>query len=171
MNISTRFNLGQKVWQVALARERVWKKCSVCSGTGNINLHAEEYRCPKCYGRQGQHRHKPLAWTVSGPFTVGLVRPTLRTTMPPENELGRWKQKGAYWLCEEYMLTQTGIGSGSVYTAERLYGTEGGAQAIAEKMQAAEDAELARRADALKPALAAYESGKLPKGEADAKTG
>ena len=135
MNIVTAFEIGQAVFEVALESEAVWETCTACEGTGKVTLHGESLCCPKCHGKGGKNVWMPRRWKVKGPFHVGQVEVCVRAPQPHQSAIAdeRWVQDGEVWREEKYMLVQTGVGSGRVYRASRLYATAEEAQALADE--------------------------------------
>ena len=135
MNIATVFEIGQTVFQIALDSERIWETCTACEGEGNVTLHDESLLCPKCHGRGGQHVWKPKKWHVHGPFQIGQVGVVVRRVRPSEGMIAdeRCVCRDGLWYEEEYMLVQTGIGTGTAYQQSRLFATDEEAQAVADQ--------------------------------------
>ena len=135
MNIVTAFKIGQTVFQVALESEVVWETCTACEGKGTVVLGGESLCCPKCHGNGGENVWMPHRWKVNGPFQIGQVGVRVRVPRPDQRDIdeGRWVERDGDWYEEKYMLVQTGIGSGQVYQAGRLYATDEEAQAVVDE--------------------------------------
>ena len=66
MNISTKFDLGDRVQAISFSRKDKEVKCKVCKGKGEINI--PEYgksECPECYGRGIIIISEPERWFIS----------------------------------------------------------------------------------------------------------
>lgn len=126
MNISTKFDIDDKVWKIVRSRPKVWEQCQFCGGstslidtlynegTGVTGLDGTTKKCPDCYGRGGAHKYLELEWYVldDSPYTVGQI----------QMQLGHNPK-------ETYMCHETGVGSGAVYRAEDLFATREQAEA------------------------------------------
>lgn len=141
MNIETKFDLGDRVWQTWNGSESYWEPCAFCNATGRISSADGSLTsaCPTCYGRKGDTEWRPKAWLVNGPFTVGQVRVQITDSpgLDQSDEPIEWDNYKARTDSEEkYMLVETGIGSGTLHDADNLHATEEEAQAACEQRNA-----------------------------------
>lgn len=126
MIIETKFSNGDVVWRAYTNWGPTSQEdCPECGGKGSLAIEGKSYRyhCP----RHGCDRGKinvygpiPLAETL----TVGQVRVEISDS-PGDGEGSHGSNFGPVReRKEEYMMIQTGIGSGSVYPVEDLFHTE-----------------------------------------------
>jgi hypothetical protein len=128
MKIETKFDLGQEVWLVKEFPKHTTIPCSGCEGRGDILLADETtYRCPKCYGNKTRIDVAPVDWHADGPMTIGNVRVSVFQS-DDEHEDDR-----------VYMCHQTGIGSGTLWREEDLFGTRQEAEAAADERRKRSD--------------------------------
>ena len=112
MKIETKYNIGQTVYWIISSREKLPAVCDFCNGTGQITGHNNKTRhCPECRGRT-QFEWSEDKYLVRGPLTIGQVR-----------------AYAGYNDNVDYMCTETGLGSGSLYDEKRLFPTYAEAQA------------------------------------------
>lgn len=107
MKLQSTYSLGEHVYYITSSR---WPKnvmCNACAGFGTIELKdSSSIICPRCYGRGlitetwiDEYRVRDT------PLTVGQVRIEISVT--------EYK--------EEYMMEETGVGSGSIYDVTDLF--------------------------------------------------
>lgn len=102
-----RFHIGQPVWHIQQERIARYKECLSCE-KGKINLKdGTSLECPSCKGRALQNDGYVFKWEVGRQLTIGQ----LRLEFDPDK------------LEEQYMCRETGVGSGNVYYAQRLFPT------------------------------------------------
>ena len=107
MIIKTKFSIGDKVYFIGYETKQVKNTCNVCKGSGKIEIENETFNCPKCHGRKYTIETEKQKWRiVESVYKIGLVRPTIRVD-------GKDKT--------EYMMIETGIGSGSIYYEDDLF--------------------------------------------------
>lgn len=107
MIIETKYSLNDNVYYISNNYEEKWISCSACGGSGIvILLDNEEHKCPECYGSGGKTKWLPKKWAIEDSGTIGLIR--------AEVTKGE-KQK------YQYMLNETGIGSGRLHYEDRLF--------------------------------------------------
>ena len=127
MVIKTKFKFEDKVWYIRQEYKQDWTECSFCSGKGKlIGSDGSQEHCPKCYGRKGEMKlAKKREWFPHGPYTVGQIRVCI-TGAFNDGEEKTFANFGnqEYRREEEYMMRETGIGSGTLYRAEHLFATE-----------------------------------------------
>jgi hypothetical protein len=117
MRLDTKFDLGSAVVGIRSQQKEYWARCEFCDATSEVTgANGESRRCPECHGRKGRKAWEPEAWRVVGTMTVGQVRVVV-TAWPGDA------------LAEEYMLVETGVGSGQVWQAADLFATLAEAEA------------------------------------------
>jgi len=110
----TKFRLGDKAVHIRRTRDKRWKVCGFCDGSGEITGAAGRSRsCPECCGRKGGYEYLDLEWLVRETLTIGQI------------DLRHSKRGGTI---EKYMAIETGIGGGSVYDADDLFYNQKDAQ-------------------------------------------
>ena len=125
MNITTKFNLNQKVQLINRDRRTEFVKCAFCDGKKRITCNNITRICPECYGSGGKQKAFELEWQLQEELTVGLVRAQVLSLKKD----GIFENRGSYDPNNieekyEYMMYETGIGSGSAYYEENLFGTK-----------------------------------------------
>jgi len=118
MNPIPQFTLGDKVYAIRNQSVSSCVVCGLCSGKGSVQLtqdNTRSVRCPDCYGNGSKNVFSKEKYVVVEPFpyTVGLVRTEIRT----KNNVG-----GRLSIVE-YMLEETGIGSGTIWRDNQLFST------------------------------------------------
>ena len=137
MKLETTFSLGDEVFLVLRKVRPKTVTCKFCSGTGLvIGKDGTTDNCPRCRGSRSRLEYDAPAWCVRGPFQIGLVRVEAIDSpgLPGEDLFDNYKPRVG--RKEEYMLVETGIGTGSVYTEEHLCSTEAEAAELAERLNA-----------------------------------
>ena len=123
----SKFQIGNVVYRAWSSYNAQWEKCADCGGTGEVKVVTakEEYQapCPYCgmevYGFHGVRGHVQVyahrAYVER--LTIGQVTVQAR--------------KDEYKV--EYMCEETGVGSGTIHSEERLFATREEALADAER--------------------------------------
>ena len=75
-------------------------------------------------------------WQVIGPLTIGQVRVEVTDSPGIEGEEVFDNYKAQKETIEQYMCVETGVGSGTLHYAERLFSTRDEASTEAEKLTA-----------------------------------
>lgn len=129
MRLDSKFALGQRVFVVRPQTEEYEEICGFCGGAGKImgqdNI---PRRCPECYGRQSITRWRHVAHAVHGPMVVGRVRLEVTDSPGAPSEIGADNYKPQKGRKEEYMLAETGVGTGTVWSVEKIHATQEEAQ-------------------------------------------
>jgi hypothetical protein len=123
MKIETKFNLGDVVYGISKRIHQVKHTCGACNGAGKVELNDKSFTCPECWGRGYTTTTEPMAWRVATdlfPSTigrVGVVRYAKNYLKDNDNET-------------RYMVSSTGVGSGSLWSEESLFSSLEEAQAV-----------------------------------------
>lgn len=76
MNITTKFNIGQKVWVVTSYNETTTETCLACDGKGKIkHLDGRMYQCGNCKGA-GTFKHtdySKLLWKIERTMKIEYI--------------------------------------------------------------------------------------------------
>ncbi len=128
--LTTKFDMGQKVWRAHTATETRQHRCPDCLGTKTwhvISPAGGEFSvpCPRCSASYRSDDALRLDYVVHAPsatqLTIGKITASMAT--------GDDRDAGTKYMCEE-----TGIGSGSLYRENDLFETQGEALAAAQVM-------------------------------------
>jgi hypothetical protein len=119
-----KFWIGDDVVGINCYRKEVRVPCVDCDGRGTLALKTGPGRCPTCFGRGHDTHYENKAWHVDsrGPGVVGDVR---FKDFRGEREEG-------------YMCSCTGVGSGTIWPADRLFATTAEAQAECDRRNASD---------------------------------
>ena len=121
-NYVTKFNLGEHVYIVSSHRFDRIVRCKPCHNTGNVIIGDEQLLCPKCNGRSthtqyaGEKFYVEEFDTVVGKIAIEEISP------------GYWHREDEPNPKITYMVSTTGVGSGTLWPEERIFGTEADAQ-------------------------------------------
>ena len=137
MNIVTKYNFGDVVWNIWQELLKKFTPCEFCAGTGSISgANGESRACPECYRNCGKYVSTTEGWTVSPDNSLTIGRISYEETCEyldgedsPACNYGHQKRD----VKEHYMCRQTGIGTGTFYFAENLFPTREEAQAECDK--------------------------------------
>jgi hypothetical protein len=124
MNVSTKFNLGDRVWLVRKVSIPQSKPCPMCEATGRITYNDEKLVCPKCCGFKCFSLPGVEQWKIVGDGYIGQV--DVRIT-PHGTEV-------------RYMASTWGVGSGWVLHEDELFASEAKAAAWCRKQNQKESA-------------------------------
>jgi hypothetical protein len=122
-----KFELGQIVHVAHRGQQKVVETCKVCDGIANITFRDKEYTCPGCHGRGTYSKWKPLSWHFDLTSRVGNIR-------------AEWYMPGYGETEIKYMLTATGVGSGTLWSESNLFATLDELEAECDRRNAAEAA-------------------------------
>jgi hypothetical protein len=124
MNIEVKYNFNDWVYPIFLRREEKWIPCKSCNATGEITLlDGEVVDCPKCYGRKGEKEWLPQKWMINEDL-YGQIK-NIRTELYNNKKYGNSEIR--------YMITSTGIGSGTLWYEKDLFLTKEEAQKECDK--------------------------------------
>lgn len=120
MEIKTKFDLGQRVYIIHKSGQLIKVICPACSGTGDITIDnmgkTFEFICPNCQGSTIVESWFDANWQVAyekvkiGKVQVELYRETFINKGIGKNRV-------------TYMVDETGIGSGSFWNEDEVFGT------------------------------------------------
>lgn len=120
LDIKTKYNFNQWVFPIMLKHEDKWIPCKSCNATGRITLADGEITyCPKCYGERGKKEYLPVKWML-GCEHHGQIK-NIKVDLYSNKKYGESEYR--------YMLSSTGVGSGSLWYEEDLFLVEEEAQA------------------------------------------
>jgi len=140
MEINTKFDLNQSVWEISRDHERIHVKCAACDGAGRITLLDDKSRmCPECYGRCGRAESIAMKWQVTGQITIGHIRASITNIVPDGifDNVGHYEEGKTIEECQ-YMCYETGIGSGTIHREDTLFSVENDAQIECDKRNKSE---------------------------------
>jgi len=114
MEIKTNFNLDQEVFRIMNTPKKVTKTCPLCKGMSRVKLEGtdRQVKCPDCsYDGMISYWEK-TKWIPLGPSFIGRIG------------IVRYSKSFSDHKDEtQYMLDDTGIGSGSLWNEEDLFAT------------------------------------------------
>jgi len=113
MTIETKYNLGDKVFTISNPQVSEYIDCNLCKGSCYVPIGNTERTvpCPDCHGQGRTLKRYKETWKADASIkTVGNVRASLYKYKKSEDRI-------------EYMLEETGVGSGSVWPEDRLFST------------------------------------------------
>ena len=134
MKLETAFNLGQRVHAIHQEHAQKFIPCKQCNGVGEVEVDGATYGCNSCYGRKGSDKYVGMQWVVNVTGEVGKVQTSIEYSPNPDemfNNVNRLSNKTDTET--QYMLCETGVGSGSVYYEERVFGEESEAESECNK--------------------------------------
>lgn len=136
MNITTKFDLGQTVYAIHQGFETLRDECPLCGDTDAVTLTTgQRVMCPERYGNG--HRsviQRWWPWVLWRSGTVGQVRVEL-----VDPKYGYDDDAESVKRRRQYMLAETGVGTGSLYNECDLFASKEEAEAACTALNA-EDA-------------------------------
>lgn len=127
MIIETKFSLMQHVYGIGKVSRTASEPCPICDGTGEVEMvKGGKAKCPQAfkschYGRTNKTYTNPWAPNYSG--VVGQVRTESEAlAFRDEDERDQPETK------VQYMLSSTGVGSGTLWSESDLFATAEEAQ-------------------------------------------
>ena len=143
MRIETKFELGQRVCRIIKKRKAIRIPCPECGGVSEITTPAGgKLICRKCdmatyhgHEKGTVSSYEESAWLVFGGGTIGRVTVERYDYNGgnPDSKFGNFAPPEPGSDKEEYMLWETGVGSGTLYYAKDLFATKEEAQAECDK--------------------------------------
>lgn len=147
MQIPTKFELGQQVYRITRETVSEFEWCKFCDAEHTTDIlwrgqirgaDGSKKTCPECWGHGGKKVNHQQEWQVyPTPLTLGQVEVKYRKAYhaPTPSEFSNYGSQEA--LTEErYMAYETGIGSGSLWSADMLFATIEEAQAECDRLNA-----------------------------------
>jgi|688.fasta_scaffold614313_1 hypothetical protein len=128
MKLETKFSIGDYVYIIHKHGQNKHVPCKTCGGKGGITFEGNRFECVNCYGNGGKDEWIPEKWQVTHKKTkVGNVRVEMYDEKYyTENPEKREKQIS-------YMVSSTGIGSGSIWYEKEIFKTLKEAEAECKK--------------------------------------
>lgn len=125
MLLKSRYDIGQSVWVAQQQYEPVRNACKLCHGKGMVQIVGSEKLavCPECKGRGYFDGGAIYRWVLGIHSVVGQIN--IKAVKTPK--------KGIITTVE-YMLRDSGIGSGSIWKEDQLFLTKEEAEAYCDKM-------------------------------------
>ena len=133
MDIKTKFDLGQKVHLIKFDTRPIRIKCPDCGGVSKTETKAGGFLvCDKCRYAE-MHGHLPgtvgsieeSQWYVYGSGVVGRISATVYDYDggDPDSKFCNYKPPEPGSDRIEYMLWETGVGSGTLHPEEKVFAT------------------------------------------------
>lgn len=124
------FSLGQEVVVISSTWCTRKVRCFPCDATGSILVRGEQFICPKCKGARVFDEHAGHKYTIVNRGRIGKI--TVEFTDP--RYLNNCAEKQPVKI--SYMLSCTGVGSGTVWYEPFLFLSREGAQARCDELNA-----------------------------------
>lgn len=125
MKFETKYSIGDEVVIIRNRQHEVRVPCAACSAKGQITLaDGDEVPCPRCWNDGYNRAWEPTCWRYETSGFVGKV--SFSTQIDEEGELTSQT---------DYMIDATGIGSGSVWSEDKVW-TEGTWKAECDRLNA-----------------------------------
>ena len=135
MDITPKFNHNDIVYQIVVDRAQHFVPCGFCGGEGRIvGVDGSDRQCPKCYGNRGwnEYEENPKWLVRPEQLTVGQVRITVTFKHDADSIFSNYGEQ-QHEQEEQYMMYETGIKSGTLYYADRLFASVEEAQTECDK--------------------------------------
>lgn len=135
MTITTKYDLGQRVFSVRRDYATRIIKCKCCNNTGTVTINGAEYTCPKCNGTANSKEHCGHKWFVWEEGEIGKVeyQVTAGKFASSNSNMPRYFTDEQLQTPDEieikYMIDATGVGSGTLWEELDLFATREEAQA------------------------------------------
>ena len=127
-----KFKLNEAVVLIDKSREYLNRPCEACYAKGRIRLgNGKHVQCPDCYGAKVIATAGKLQWRVTKEVrTVGKITASVINIVPDGcfSNVGHYEE-GYDVSNVEYMMYETGVGSGTCFKETDLFKTEIAAQA------------------------------------------
>ncbi len=124
MLLKSQYDIGQSVWTVQQRYEPVRNACKLCHGKGMVQVVGSEKLavCPECSGRGYFDDGVTYRWVLGIHSVVGQV------------SIKAVKTGRTITTTVEYMLRDSGIGSGSIWNEDQLFLTQEEAESYCKRM-------------------------------------
>jgi len=137
MEIHTKYNFGDKVWNIVTTPKQLFISCGFCNGSGRIvGKNGIFISCPECRGKGENSKWENQGWRVGNQLTIGEVRVEIRAEdsigFEPDTIFANYGPQQAHHK-ENYMCRESGIGSGTLHDIDRLWPTKEEAQIECDK--------------------------------------
>lgn len=120
--LKPKFKLGQEVYYCIHSTKPYTETCKTCGGSGTIpiaNFDTSTISCPKCYKKGFLTCYSNSQWhVVYHPSRIGRINTEEYAQEYLENQEYNYKNTILY------MLVQTGVGSGILWSEEKLYSSK-----------------------------------------------
>lgn len=133
MQLKSNFNCGQQVWHRFIGTKESRVKCEDCGGDGYlVSKSGSNQSCRECYGHGYTSEWIKDVPVINGPYTIGQIRIIYTAKSDRVSDFSNFgKQKEETKV--EYMVYETGIGSGQIYYEDSLFATKEEAEQFREK--------------------------------------
>jgi RecJ-like exonuclease len=113
MEINTKYSLGQEVWMVLTKRTESWITCKTCDGKGTVTVKDKSFECPECYARGGERVYSDKQqYYIYGHGVIGNVRAEFYSKKYDKDDV------------INYMIDVTGVGSGTLWSEDKVFENE-----------------------------------------------
>jgi hypothetical protein len=118
----TKFDLGDKVWKLERSTESLMLPCRFCRGSKWLPVEgageqSKSVQCPECRGHGSIELGTWPEWKVSGgQLQIGKIEVVVY-----DHTVERGEHAVSIEDAEKYMAVETGLGSGSVHSADDLF--------------------------------------------------
>lgn len=126
MKITTKFNLGDAVIPIQQGGCSIFIPCKTCNGTGRVTITEsdENLLCPKCYGHKGKTEWQRQKWGI--PYRMGIIG-KIEVVLYAEEHHESHDDRTTY------MISTTGVGSGTLWLEDQLFKSKEEAQKECDK--------------------------------------
>lgn len=127
MQFNSKYDIGQEVF--AVHRQTVSRpaiKCPACDD-GTVLLKGERFECPSCNGKK-EVQAREYGWIITLRGVVGLIKIEHSFDRGYDHDADEEIESSDPSTEVQYMLRESGIGSGTVYTERRLFPSRDAAQ-------------------------------------------
>ena len=133
MKLQSRFNCHQQVWHRFIGSKEVRTKCPACDGSGDLAAkNGTSQSCRECFGHGYTSEWISDIPVVNGPYTIGQIKIEYTAKSEKDSDFSNYgKQKESTVI--QYMMHETGVGSGCLYYEESLFATKDEAEASHEE--------------------------------------
>ena len=80
MNLTSKFDLYQKVWSIMRIRDPAKSPCPTCEGKGWVNINHESFRCPAGCKTGYKYKFGSAVWKPTGQLRIDQIQ--IRYTAP-----------------------------------------------------------------------------------------
>jgi hypothetical protein len=143
--LTTKFDLGQRVWKLRRTEEAVSLPCRFCRGNGWLPVtggadEIDTVKCPRCYGKHVVKLAGIPQWEVDiRELVIGRIELRIHdntSSRQPSGGGDNYDPQRHREDEETYMCWETGIGTGAVYgrsAGSEVYGSEEEAREAADE--------------------------------------